>query len=67
MAAPEVERAALASLFWARRRDGAAISAIAAGLDDAARYAVAALLAGGTLGSPPDEQLLARMLDLAAS
>jgi hypothetical protein len=60
------ERAAYAALYWARRRDAAAIRTVVAGLDDAAKATAAALLRSEELEDLTDGELLERMLGLAA-
>jgi hypothetical protein len=60
------ERAALSAIFWAKRRNPEAIRGTVAGLSAADKAEVIRLLETRELGNPPDDELVARMLDLGA-
>jgi hypothetical protein len=64
---PMAEAVATAALYWARRRDDDAIRGAIRGVTDVDRARAVALLQSGVLDTRSDAELLARMLELAAS
>lgn len=60
------DRAVYAAIYWARRRDGAAIREVFAGLSDEDHAEAVWLLGNCDLEDVPDDELRARMLGAAA-
>jgi hypothetical protein len=59
------DRAVYAAVYWARRRDGAAIRQVFAGLSDADHAEAVWLLQNVDFDDLPDSELRARMLAAA--